>query len=114
MVDGYRRNHRLPVGGLLWLFVEINGANHFVLNDPGAPAGLVDGPVPWTLPQDVSIATIVRWAGLFCRGFVENDDAALARIDADQSAFDEPVAVIAEPEPAPVEPSVCSSRRRIL
>ncbi|MGB7086109.1 MAG: chlorophyllase [Phormidesmis sp.] len=57
--------------------VTLNGVNHFGITDVNVPEGAVPDPSSQSLSQEMSTETIARWSGLFLRGTVLEDQAAL-------------------------------------
>ena len=84
------------------VFIEIEGANHFGLNDVSEPRGanFDRGEAEQMVPQAISAASYGRWAGLFFRAHIKYDQDAWRRIYGGLTP--EPgVTLISEPGPQP-------------
>ena len=57
--------------------VTLAGVNHFGITNINAPSGAIPDPNQQTLDQAIAIETIARWSGLFLRGTMLDDEAAL-------------------------------------
>lgn len=85
--------------------ITLVGVNHFGITNVMTPTGAIPDLNPQTLAQAESIETVARWSGLFLRGTVLNDQAALDYIFNTGEQLD-PVVVRVEgqaaavPEPA--------------
>jgi dienelactone hydrolase len=72
-LDQSRRSFDVVHGVLPRLFVEIDGGNHFFLNDSSSPEGVNADRNEPALDQDASVAAAARWTALW---FKANDGDA--------------------------------------
>lgn len=59
------------------VLVTLVGVNHFGITNVNTPLGAIPDPNQQTLDQSVGIETTARWSGLFLRGTLLADEAAL-------------------------------------
>ncbi|MBE9059672.1 alpha/beta hydrolase [cf. Phormidesmis sp. LEGE 11477] len=83
--------------------ITLSGVNHFGITDVNMPDGAIPDPTAQTVDQTVSIETTARWSGLFLRGTLLEDEAALEYV-LDTGAGQDPIVVSVEAEAVP-EPS---------
>ena len=74
-LDQSRRSFDAVHGVLPRMFVEIDGGNHFLLNDSSNPKGVNADKNPPTLDQDASIAAAARWSALWFKANAGDADA---------------------------------------
>jgi dienelactone hydrolase len=85
-LDQSRRSFDVVHGVLPRMFVEVDGGNHFLLNDSSSPEGVNADKNPPTLDQDASIAAAARWTALWFQANA-GDAEALATL---RKGADEP------------------------
>lgn len=83
--------------------ITLGGVNHFGITDVTMPEGAIPDPTAQTVEQTISIETTARWSGLFLRGTLLNDEAALEYV-LDTGAEQDPTVVSVDAEAVP-EPS---------
>jgi dienelactone hydrolase len=76
--------------------ITVLGANHFGLTEVSNPSGTVADAMAGTVDQGSSIETIGRWAGMFFRGTVLGDGAALSWVTEAGGDLDSGVGVVIE------------------
>ena len=72
--DGLATYDRIATGPRA--YVEIEGTNHYGLTDDNPPPTALGDLNDPTLDQDVALAAVARWFGLFLRATVLDDGAA--------------------------------------
>jgi dienelactone hydrolase len=77
------------------VYVEIAGANHYGITRQDNPPESAPDPSTPTLAQDAAIEVIARWAALFMRAHLLDDDEAFAWIYAGGADNDELASVMA-------------------
>ena len=83
--------------------VTLAGVNHFGITDVNVPSGAIPDPNGQRLSQADSVETIARWSGLFLRGTVLEDPAALDYVFKVGESLD-PAVVSVEGQPAEKQP----------
>ncbi|PZO45449.1 MAG: alpha/beta hydrolase [Phormidesmis priestleyi] len=86
LIQGTQDGRALPVSAANTLeqiqappkaLVTLDGVNHFGITNVNMPEGTIPDPNQQTRSQAASIETIARWSGLFLRGTLLEDQAAL-------------------------------------
>ena len=112
LIQGDRDGRALPIRAELTYdqvqsppraLITLGGVNHFGITDVNMPAGAIPDPTAQIVEQTVSIETTARWSGLFLRGKLLDDGAALEYV-LDTGAEQDLSVVSAEAEAVP-EPS---------
>ena len=60
--------------------ITLDGVNHFGITEVNMPEGAIPDPNAQTVSQQESIETVARWSGLFLRGTLYDDQAALDHV----------------------------------
>lgn len=116
LVQGDRDSRALPLRAKLTYdqvqsppraLITLGGVNHFGITDVNTPDGAIPDPIAQSVEQTASIETTARWSGLFLRGTLLDDEAALEYV-LDTGAEQDPIVVSVDAEAIP-EPSTWAS-----